>query len=55
LKKEDLVFELDNWKYKLYLESITVLDPDFKEKDSNAIETELSNLWGYIKWYILVK
>ena len=49
LKKEDLTFILENWKYKLYFESITILNPEFKEKDNN------SYYYYYTNGYLLIK
>jgi hypothetical protein len=61
LKKQDLIFEIEWGKYKLFFENIVVLNPDFIEKkdkeenNDNKIKVELSHLWGYVNWYLLVK
>jgi len=46
LSKEDLTFNLENWKYKLYFIEISILNPDYNKKDFN---------YWYTRWYLLVK
>ncbi len=60
LNKQDLTFELEGWKYKLYLENITILNPNYKNKKEKDTEwknrvVQLSHLGGYTNWFLLVK
>ncbi len=50
LKKQELIFELESGKYRLYFENISILNPDYKEADDENIE-----FWWYSNWYLLVK
>ena len=55
LSKQDLTFELENWKYKLFFKNLIIKHPDFKQKiDSTKGELEVY-MWGFTSWYILVK
>ena len=55
LKKEDLTFELEWWKYKIFFENVVVKNPDYKEKinsDKNDLNTYM---WWFTRWYLLIK
>ncbi len=55
INKNDLIFELEWWKYKIFFENIVVKNPDYKEKidtDKNDLNTYM---WWFTRWYLLVK
>ncbi len=50
LDKKDLIFDLENSRYKLYFESISIKNPDYKESDDNIYIYS-----RYTNWYLLIK
>jgi len=55
INKNNLIFELEWWNYKILFENIVVKNPDFKKE----IEWDRDNLhtymWWFTRWYLLVK
>ena len=51
IDKNDLIFEIENWKYKVLFERISIKNPDYKSSKDN-----ISKLyWGDTNGYLLVK
>jgi len=49
LEPKDLIFEIDNWKYKLFFDNIAIINPELSNKNLDDYQW----LW-YTNWYLLV-
>lgn len=55
LSKQDLTFELENWKYKLFFENLIIKNPDLKQKIDSTKNNLDVYMWWFTSWYILVR
>ena len=50
INKNDLIFNIENWKYKILFKEIRVKNPNYKKKNNNS-----NFYWNSTRWYLLIK